>query len=43
LSITAYIVQLHSGRIRVESIPGEGSTFTIWLPCHESEFLQMQT
>ncbi len=32
LSITARIVQLHNGYIRVESAPGEGSTFTIWLP-----------
>ena len=35
LSITARIVQLHGGRIQVESVPGAGSAFTIWLPCHE--------
>lgn len=43
LSITAHIVQLHSGRIRAESTPGEGSTFTLWLPCRESKCLEMQT
>jgi len=32
LSIAAHIVQLHSGRIQVESTPGAGSTFAIWLP-----------
>ncbi len=32
LSITAHIVQLHEGHIQVESTPGIGSTFTIWLP-----------
>lgn len=26
------IVELHRGKISVESIPGEGSTFKIWLP-----------
>lgn len=43
LSITARIVQLHSGHIQVESAPGAGSTFTIWLPCHENEFVGRQT
>ncbi len=38
LSITARMVQLHAGHIQVESALGVGSTFTIWLPCHENEF-----
>jgi len=43
LSITAHIVQLHAGHIRVESALGVGSTFTIWLPCYENELVGGQT
>jgi two-component system NtrC family sensor kinase len=32
LSISLGIVQKHGGRIAVESLPGQGSTFTVWLP-----------
>ncbi|MDG6250283.1 HAMP domain-containing sensor histidine kinase, partial [Methanocalculus sp.] len=32
LPIAQRYVQLHGGRITVESRPGEGSTFTVWLP-----------
>lgn len=32
LAITAHIVQLHGGAIRVQSTPGRGSVFTICLP-----------
>jgi two-component system NtrC family sensor kinase len=32
LSICEDIIQRHGGRIEVESQPGEGSTFTVWLP-----------
>ncbi|QHJ00710.1 response regulator [Xylophilus rhododendri] len=32
LFIVRQIVQAHGGRIAVESVLGEGSTFTVWLP-----------
>ncbi len=32
LYITRNIVEEHGGRIEVESKPGEGTTFTVWLP-----------
>ena len=32
LSLTRNFVELHHGRIDVESKPGHGSTFTLWLP-----------
>ncbi|MDO9548387.1 MAG: ATP-binding protein [Candidatus Marinimicrobia bacterium] len=32
LSIAKHIVLLHNGRIDVESTPGEGTTFSVWLP-----------
>ncbi len=32
LSVSLGIVQEHSGRITVETEPGRGSTFTVWLP-----------
>lgn len=32
LSVSQSIVQDHGGRIEVASRPGEGSTFTVWLP-----------
>jgi two-component system NtrC family sensor kinase len=32
LSIVYSIVQKHRGRIEVESTPGKGTTFTVWLP-----------
>jgi len=32
LSIAQRIVEKHGGHIAVESVPGQGSTFTVWLP-----------
>ena len=32
LAIAYELIDIHGGRIEVESAPGEGSTFTIWLP-----------
>jgi C4-dicarboxylate-specific signal transduction histidine kinase len=32
LSICYDIIQRHSGEIAVESVPGKGSSFTVWLP-----------
>jgi signal transduction histidine kinase len=33
LSIARDLIQAHNGSIEVESTPGKGSHFTIWLPC----------
>ena len=35
LAITKSIIDKHNGRIWLESIPGEGSTFTVALPIHQ--------
>ncbi len=32
LAIAQWIAQVHGGRIQVESLPGQGSRFTAWLP-----------
>jgi two-component system NtrC family sensor kinase len=37
LSVSQGIVERHGGSIRVQSKPGEGSTFTIWLPLDGEE------
>ncbi len=34
LSVSYGIIQGHGGRIQVESEPGQGSRFTMWLPCY---------
>jgi two-component system, sporulation sensor kinase E len=35
LMIVQRIVREHNGRIDLESVPGKGTTFRIWLPLHE--------
>lgn len=35
LSIVRHIVEAHQGRVTVESRPGEGSTFSLWLPIEQ--------
>jgi signal transduction histidine kinase len=37
LSVCRQIIEQHQGRIRVESLVGKGSTFTVKLPLHGSE------
>jgi signal transduction histidine kinase len=37
LSVSYGIISNHSGRIEVESVPGEGTTFTLLLPAPEPE------
>lgn len=32
LSIVQWVAQLHQGRVQVESEPGRGATFKVWLP-----------
>jgi len=36
LSIVKHIVEAHGGRVRLRSAPGQGSRFTIELPCNAS-------
>lgn len=35
LAIVKHIVNRHRGRLRIESVEGEGSTFRVWLPASE--------
>lgn len=36
LSIVKEIVDTHNGRVTVESTPGQGSTFSVYLPCAQA-------
>ena len=37
LAIVQHIVKAHGGRVEVASAPGDGTTFTIILPCRPAE------
>jgi signal transduction histidine kinase len=41
LSVCRQIIEQHQGRIRVESLTGKGSTFTIKLPIHPEELKEV--
>ena len=36
LAISRHLVRMHGGRIEVDSVEGEGSTFTVFLPIEET-------
>ncbi len=40
LAVTYGIVQAHAGRLQVDSVKGQGSTFTVRLPRHRSESVE---
>ena len=35
LAIVKHIINRHRGRLRVQSVPGQGATFTVILPCQQ--------
>ena len=36
LSIVKHIVARHRGRLTIESAPGQGAAFSVWLPLRDS-------
>ncbi|NMF88200.1 response regulator [Aromatoleum petrolei] len=36
LAMVAKLIELHGGAVAVDSVPGEGSTFFVWLPVRET-------
>ena len=40
LSLVKSLTEMHHGRVGVESTPGEGSTFSIWLPADRSAYAE---
>jgi two-component system phosphate regulon sensor histidine kinase PhoR len=36
LSLVQHVARAHGGRARVQSEPGGGAAFTIWIPCHDA-------
>lgn len=38
LSIAYWIIRNHGGRIEVDSIPGKGTTFCVWLPILDEDY-----
>jgi signal transduction histidine kinase len=43
LAITRHLVELHGGAIEVRSQPGQGSTFTVWLPVKRSKCRELHS
>ncbi|GET42609.1 GAF sensor hybrid histidine kinase [Microseira wollei NIES-4236] len=39
LALTKQLIELHGGRIEVESTVGVGSIFTVWLPCQPITYI----
>ena len=37
LSIVHSFIQAHGGDVEVSSVPGEGATFTVWIPYHDPD------
>ncbi len=35
LALVQHIARAHGGEASVESVPGQGATFSLWLPCHD--------
>ncbi len=42
LSLSFGIIKKHQGRIEVESVPGEGTSFKVWLPVKQVESGQLE-